>query len=65
MDRGLKEPKMIFIPTVTVMNLRGTKTSVYENGIRAPFFIKWPAKIPQGVKFTNLAAHIDVMPTLT
>jgi arylsulfatase/arylsulfatase A len=46
------------------MNLRGTKTSVYENGIRAPFFIKWPGKIAQGVKFTNLTAHIDVMPTL-
>ena len=59
-----KRTKNDLYPDRYVMNLRGTKTSVYENGIRAPFFIKWPAKIPQGSKFTNLAAHIDVMPTL-
>lgn len=59
-----KRTKNDLYPDRYSMNLRGTKTSVYENGIRAPFFIKWPAKIPQGVKFTNLAAHIDVMPTL-
>jgi arylsulfatase A len=59
-----KRTKNDLYPDRFVMNLRGTKTSVYENGIRAPFFIKWPEKIPQGVKYTNLAAHIDVMPTL-
>lgn len=59
-----KRTKNDLYPDRYSMNLRGTKTSVYENGIRAPFFIKWPAVIPQGIKFTNLAAHIDVMPTL-
>jgi arylsulfatase/arylsulfatase A len=59
-----KRTKNDLYPDRFVMNLRGTKTSVYENGIRAPFFIKWPGKIPKGVKYTNLAAHIDVMPTL-
>ncbi len=59
-----KRTKNDLYPDRFVMNLRGTKTSVYENGIRVPFFIKWPAKIPKGVKYTNLAAHIDVMPTL-
>jgi arylsulfatase A len=46
------------------MNLRGTKTSVYENGIRSPFFIRWPGKIAAGVKLTQMAAHIDLLPTL-
>ncbi len=59
-----KRTKNDLYPDRYSMNLRGTKTSVYDNGIRAPFFIKWPAMIPQGVKYTNLAAHIDVMPTL-
>ncbi|MBM3403066.1 MAG: arylsulfatase [Bacteroidetes bacterium] len=59
-----KRTKNDLYPDRYSMNLRGTKTSVYENGIRAPFFIKWPEVIPQGVKFSNLAAHIDVMPTL-
>ncbi|MCF8452841.1 MAG: arylsulfatase [Pedobacter sp.] len=59
-----KRTKNDLYPDRYNMNLRGTKTSVYDNGIRAPFFIKWPARIPKGIKFTNLAAHIDVMPTL-
>ena len=59
-----KRTKNDLYPDRFVMNLRGTKTSVYENGIRAPFFIKWPGKIPKGVKYTSLSAHIDVMPTL-
>lgn len=47
-----------------VAGLRGTKTSVYENGIRVPFFIRWPGEIPAGKKIDDIAAHIDVLPTL-
>lgn len=43
--------------------LRDQKTSVYEGGIRAPFFARWPARLePKKVK--TIAAHIDVTPTL-
>lgn len=47
-----------------VAGLRGTKSSIYENGIRVPFFIRWPGVIPTGKKANNMAAHIDVLPTL-
>lgn len=47
-----------------VAGLRGTKTSVYENGIRVPFFIRWPGKIPAGQKIDQITAHVDVLPTL-
>ena len=43
--------------------LRAQKASVYEGGIRVPFFIRWPAKI-QPKKIETIAAHIDVAPTL-
>ncbi len=43
--------------------LRAQKTSVYEGGIRVPFFIRWPARI-QPKKVETIAAHIDVAPTL-
>lgn len=59
-----KRSKNDVYPDRYVMNLRGTKTSVYENGIRAPFFIRWPAKLTGGRKLNTLAAHIDVLPTL-
>lgn len=43
---------------------RGWKLSMFEGGIRAPMFVKWPAKIPPGTKVDTPVAHIDVMPTL-
>jgi len=44
--------------------MRGGKTSVHEGGTRAPLFIRWPAGIKQPRVVPQLAAHIDVVPTL-
>ncbi len=44
--------------------LRGLKGMVYENGIRVPCFIRWPADFKGGRKIDRIAAHIDIMPTL-
>ncbi len=43
---------------------RGTKGSVYEGGIRVPFFVRWPAVVRPGTKIDRLAAHIDFTPTI-
>jgi arylsulfatase A-like enzyme len=40
------------------------KGSVYEGGIRVPFFLRWPAKLKAGRNIEHVAAHIDVAPTL-
>lgn len=47
-----------------VANLRGTKTSVYDNGIRVPFFVSWPGVLDKGVKTDTMGTMIDIMPTL-
>jgi hypothetical protein len=44
--------------------LRGQKISVYEGGIRVPFFIRWPGRIDDGRKIEQIAAHIDLFPTV-
>ena len=45
--------------------MRGTKGSEYEGGHRVPFFIRWPSgNIGGGRDVPQLAAHIDVLPTL-
>jgi len=69
-EKGLTE-NTIFIfmtdngPTTQrfTAGLRGQKTEVYEGGIRAPFFIRWPAQLAPN-KIDTIAAHIDVAPTL-
>jgi len=44
--------------------LHGLKGTVYENGIRVPFFARWPRGFKSPSIVTRLAAHIDVMPTI-
>jgi arylsulfatase A-like enzyme len=45
--------------------MKGRKGSPDEGGTRVPCFIRWPDKIPAGRKVNELAAHIDLLPTLT
>ncbi|MBM4033104.1 MAG: arylsulfatase [Planctomycetes bacterium] len=44
--------------------LRDQKGSVYDGGIRVPFFLRWPARAKAGRKLDPIAAHIDLVPTL-
>ncbi len=44
--------------------LRGGKATVYEGGVRVPFFVRWPGKVPAGAKVDVPAQHIDIFPTL-
>lgn len=44
--------------------LHGLKGTVYENGIRVPFFARWPAGFQSPSKVTQSAAHIDLLPTI-
>jgi arylsulfatase A-like enzyme len=44
--------------------LRGQKATVYENGIRVPFLIRWPGSFKAGQTIDRIASVIDVMPTL-
>ncbi len=56
-DNGLK-------PRRYNSGLRGLKTTVYEGGIKVPFFIQFPKMFPRGKKISIAAAHIDLLPTL-
>jgi arylsulfatase A-like enzyme len=42
---------------------RGWKATFFEGGIHAPFFTKWPARIPAGSSYTPPVAHIDIFAT--
>ena len=46
------------------MGFRGKKGSVYEAGIRVPFFIHFPQLFPENKVINAPAAHIDLLPTI-
>ena len=43
--------------------MRGNKGSVYEGGVRSPFFARWPGTITAGGVVNGQASHVDLLPT--
>jgi arylsulfatase A-like enzyme len=56
-DNGHQQPRYS-------AGLRGRKASVFEGGIRVPFFIRWEEQFDSSVRIDRIAAHIDVAPTI-
>ena len=44
--------------------LRGIKGTPYENGLRVPLFVRWPAGVQSPATVAASAAHIDLFPTI-
>lgn len=44
--------------------LRGYKFQTYEGGMREPTIMRWPGKIPAGTECSEIAATIDLLPTV-
>jgi arylsulfatase A-like enzyme len=43
--------------------LRGDKGQMLEGGIRVPFFVSWPGKLPAGKTFAQPVTTLDILPT--
>jgi arylsulfatase A-like enzyme len=44
---------------------RGRKRSLYEGGVRVPFIVRWPGRVPAGrVNDVSVVAGVDLLPTL-
>ena len=43
---------------------RGRKRSLYDGGIRVPFILRWPGRVPVGVNTTSVVSGLDFLPTL-
>jgi hypothetical protein len=44
--------------------MKGRKGSTDEGGVRSPLLVRWPGKIAAGRKVPQIAAAIDLLPTL-
>lgn len=45
--------------------MKGRKGTIDEGGLRSPFFIRWPGRIPAGRSIREVTGAIDLLPTLT
>lgn len=46
------------------VGLRGRKGTVYEGGVRTPFYARWPGRFPPGNRASAVGMHIDLVPTI-
>jgi arylsulfatase A-like enzyme len=44
--------------------LRDYKQSVYEGGIRVPFIVSWPGKLPKAAVCSEPVISVDIVPTI-
>lgn len=58
-----KNMSYIDIKSRNVLDLKGQKSTVWENGIVVPFMVRWPKKIVPGVR-KQFATVEDILPTL-
>ena len=45
--------------------MKGKKGSTDEGGVRSVCYLRWPAKLPVGLRVHQIASAIDLLPTLT
>lgn len=44
---------------------RGRKRSLYEGGVRMPFIVRWPGRVPAGrIDDASVVAGVDLLPTV-
>lgn len=48
-----------------VSGMRGRKGNVYQGGVRVPFYIRYPSSFQKNRDIETMAAHIDILPTLS
>ena len=48
-----------------IAGMRGKKGSVYQGGVRVPFYIRYPDLFKGNKDIETTAAHIDILPTLS
>lgn len=64
-DGAFKKGFDIYYSVGSSGGLRGRKGQLYEGGIRVPFIVRWPGRIPAGLKDDRtVLSAVDLLPTL-
>jgi arylsulfatase A-like enzyme len=44
--------------------LRGSKRTTLEGGVRVPFLVKWPGRLPSATTYNEPVIQLDILPTI-
>ncbi|MCC6694756.1 MAG: sulfatase-like hydrolase/transferase [Candidatus Hydrogenedentes bacterium] len=71
-EAGLESDTLIFFisdnggPTAngsSNADLRAIKGTVYEGGVRVPYFVQWKGHLPEGITYDKPVISLDILPT--
>ncbi len=62
--QGIAENTLIIFTADNGRAFPGSKTRLYDAGVKAPFLVKWPKGIKPGLVTRSLVSSIDIAPTL-
>lgn len=63
--RDVKRPKQKASRLGSAGGFRGRKHSIYEGGVRTPFIVRWPTRVPANlVNDTSVVSAADWLPTV-
>lgn len=65
--QGIAQPRQKVRGTTTMSSpgpFNGFKGDTYEGGIRIPFVMHWPGRIPAGKTYSHPVINLDLMPTI-
>jgi arylsulfatase A-like enzyme len=71
-DTKLEENTLVFFisdnggPPVNASNnapLNGVKATTWEGGVRVPWLVQWPARLPAGKVYDRPVIQLDILPT--
>ncbi|MEX0929012.1 MAG: sulfatase [Balneolales bacterium] len=61
--QGVSDNTMILFISDNGRPFPGDKTTLYDRGIKTPWFVKWPDRIPAGTQTHSLVSSVDIAPT--
>lgn len=62
-SQGVAENTLILFISDNGRPFPRDKTTMYDSGIRTPWLVKWPAKVPPGSVCTKLVSTVDIAKT--
>jgi N-sulfoglucosamine sulfohydrolase len=61
---GELDNTLVIVTSDNGMPFPRAKANIYDAGVRMPFVVSWPARVPSGRRVSDLISLIDVAPTI-